>query len=656
MFKKSALAVSLSLALVGCGGGSSSSSTSAATTEVSGTAEAPGGVIAQFEKESVFEIALNFVFEPAAAALSGLQPIQGATVELIRVDANGDQVGDVLATTATSITGDYTLTLPAGVDLSGDLIVRITGTNSKELRAQVVEQDVDINPVSEYILQRFVDNGTDLTALETSAVVQISNKVEAFDLVAGGSADIDAVLAQLENELGDFVDNQISSVTQPVASNDTLAAIAGDYRSTLLTVGLHDDDQQYGVGTFATDLTNTDFTLANGGNSVIDFTLNGEEQAWSNFMANNGYTLTYVAEIDQETETFTSTLRENGVASIEGDFEEDIDGDFGFRFPPTTYNLQKVSDKNIFALASAEAAVRYRTIDTNEDNVKDAVDPQQREGDEIMRSIELFAKKPSGMSDADLRGDFGRVYMGIQADTSGSLIVETEHSTMSFDGAGSVDIGEADYQGLDRIADESSTYSSNTSSADAGLSVTVSADGDITSIGGQDSDGYVNDTYDLVVFGESDGVNNSSSEFAKTISVKLPTSQLDISNKQYRVQILQVGMSSGSLALTSFGFNSVLSMNNATTGTFSGTESYVEKAGTLTAEVTVERNTLSQTATVSVGANGFTTITIPNNDSAQVFKGWLNDTGSMGVFATYYQDGQADPDALGLAILTEITE
>src|SRR5690554_1077953 len=61
----------------------------------------------------------------------------GATVELIRVDNSGAQVGGVLATTATSITGDYTLTLPEGVNLAGNLVVRITGSNDA-LHAQEI--------------------------------------------------------------------------------------------------------------------------------------------------------------------------------------------------------------------------------------------------------------------------------------------------------------------------------------------------------------------------------------------------------------------------------------------------------------------------------------------------------------------------------------
>src|SRR5690554_1071870 len=123
-------ALSSTLLLVGCGGSSSSESGAADNSRaISGTATAPAGLVAQYEDQNAFELALSFFISPLAAAITGLEPIEGAAVELIRVDNSGAQVGGVLATTATSITGDYTLTLPEGVNLAGNLVVRITGSN-----------------------------------------------------------------------------------------------------------------------------------------------------------------------------------------------------------------------------------------------------------------------------------------------------------------------------------------------------------------------------------------------------------------------------------------------------------------------------------------------------------------------------------------------
>src|SRR5699024_7860273 len=109
-------------------------------TVISGVASAPAGAVAHYTTPNTFEVALNFFVPQAAAAITGLKPTEGATVELIRVGDDGNQVGDVLATAKTSITGDYTLNLPQNVNLAGSLVVRITGQNSTTLRAQVVQE------------------------------------------------------------------------------------------------------------------------------------------------------------------------------------------------------------------------------------------------------------------------------------------------------------------------------------------------------------------------------------------------------------------------------------------------------------------------------------------------------------------------------------
>ncbi|NOX91067.1 MAG: hypothetical protein GXP18_01035 [Gammaproteobacteria bacterium] len=117
---------SVFLVLAGCGGGGSGGGSSQ-TTNIEGEALAPGGTVALFEQRSIMMTVVDFLFSSASATITGLQPVTGATVELIRIDDNGDQVGDVLASTVTSITGNYSLALPSGVSFAGNLVVRITG-------------------------------------------------------------------------------------------------------------------------------------------------------------------------------------------------------------------------------------------------------------------------------------------------------------------------------------------------------------------------------------------------------------------------------------------------------------------------------------------------------------------------------------------------
>ena len=324
-FRKLALVAAISsvIGIAGCGGSSGGSSSDGGTTSgetISGTATAPAGAVASFEQPSVFEIALNFVVAPAAAAITGLEPIEGATVELIRVDDEGDQIGDVLATTSTSITGNYTLTLPQGVNLAGNLIVRIQGPN-QELRAQVVEKEVDISPVSEFVLRKFIETGADLDQLVVTDVVKLSGKVEEFNLAAG--ANLDAMFQSLENEVGDFIESEVAVAAGGLGDAGT---IAGNYRSAAFALELHDSENN-SWGTYAHSLWASTFEFADGGENVVNVTLADEDDLYGSRGGPSLVSaewLNHESEFEEVNETFDGILTQSGILAIQGEFEEEI--------------------------------------------------------------------------------------------------------------------------------------------------------------------------------------------------------------------------------------------------------------------------------------------------------------------------------------------
>ena len=334
--KKILLAFSVVCLLAGCGGDDDDDLFVAPDRKVSGQATAPSGTVALLEPVDLFEVALGVFIPSATAAITGLDPVEGATVELIRVDDNGDQVGEVLASTTTSISGNYTLTLPAGVNLAGNLVVRIEGGGT-EMRAQVVERSVDINPVSEYVLQSFVESGTSLETLTTSSVVKLTGQVEEFDLTAG--TDLADMIAKLENETGGFVDAAIETINSEAGD---VSAVAGDYRLHVFQYGLFDTDNA-DVATFGTDVWTSEISLADGGSGDVDLTLTGEDSAYSNFTASTGpnFSLSYFAETTVDNDSFAGLYSSDGILSVESPFEENIDGDFGFRFPPSVSQFRK---------------------------------------------------------------------------------------------------------------------------------------------------------------------------------------------------------------------------------------------------------------------------------------------------------------------------
>lgn len=665
-FKRLALfsAVTASLAVAGCSNSSSSGSDDTADTqgtEVGGKATAPGGMVAQLEPKSPLEVAVAFFVPGAAAAITGLEPVEGADVELIRVDNDGNQVGDVLARTSTSVTGDYTLTVPDGTSLAGNLIVRITGSNNQQIRAQVVDQEVDIDPISEFVLQKFIDRGADLDSLETDKVVKLRGQADEFDLTA--EADLSSMFAKLDEEIGDFVEGQVDSISTPEGD---VTEIAGDFRSSALNLGLHDSDGQ-GFGTFATDTYSDDFTFTDNGNGEVGVTLSANASAYA-FLggADDGSAMVeYFPELgDTETESFTGTYGSNGVLTIDGEFEEDIDGDFGFRFPPVTYRLQKTTGNNLFFLLAQEAAVRYRTIDTNEDGEKDAVDPNQKDGDEVMRSLEYFARLPENATDSDLSGDFGLISLSTYLEEGAGIRVESEQSTVNFDGAGNFTLTGGNLLEINRDATGGTTTLSSTPDGGSGP-VTLEADGTISDIGGP-ANGFVNDTFDFLAVPDFDGANpNDGTDFAEiqhSLMVKLPDgSAPSLTDRTYRVFMLSVTFrDNGSIFLNNMGFDSTLTFTSETAADIAGDYISVVKSGSLAAEVGKESFALENTLDVSVDGSGSLTMTAPQasgGDGVTTMDGFISHDGSLGLLRTSFDPdgaGTAAFEDLGLVVLVEL--
>lgn len=613
---------------------------------------APSGAVAQFKDFSLREFVMNLLFADVAAAITGLEPVTGATVDLIRIDDDGNQVGEVLASTVTSVTGDYTLTLPAGVDLSGDLIVRITGAGDSELRAQVVDQTVDISPVSEFILRKFIADGTDLGALETTAVVKLSGQVEEFDLTAG--SDLSALFDQLEASVGEFVESQIAVIeSAPASATD----FSGDYRSASLQIFLSDSDAN-SFGSFAIDMWSSSFTFTGNADGSVDIVTSGEESAWGNLYGNdatiNG--ISYYAEIDQEVEVFSASFTDANLILIEGEFEEEIDGDWGWRWPPMTYRLQKVKDQNLFFHLNQEASVRYETIDTNADSIKDAVNPDARQGDEVNRGLEVFFKSPSDMTTADLSGTFGRVYFGVFMYGNGDLTLEMETNELIFNN-GTFDYGAAVRNEISRNSTGILNAQTVTTPAEEGLTISLGANGDIVSINGEAADGFVNDAADLVVFAESNGEDETEADFSQTFLVKLPTSTPDLASKRYRLMFVDTYFGDTSFEVNNSRFESFITWTDNNAGTLALQSGTISKTS-LGANVNATVHPADQRAvSAEVAANGAATINITDEEGVLRLKGFWNETASYGLFTVgHVPNGANEFESVGLAILVEVSE
>src|SRR5690606_24086571 len=501
----------IAASLAACGGSSSKSSSPAPTTQITGAVEAPAGTVAQYQSLSPVQYALNFFISPAVAAITGVEPGTGDTGELIRVDTDGNQVGAVLATTVTSITGDYSLSLPAGVNLSGNLVLRVSGTGGAEMRAQVVEREVKINPVSEFVLRSFIDNGADLDNLTTAAVVKIKGQLDDFDLTRVAGSNLNEMLNNLKAETAGFIDNAVgNAIAESGAQPANSSAIAGSYRNVAFdweldsyTDYLHDDNQVNALGISGWV---SDFNIVAGQNGTLTLEFTGEEGFYGRLQRPSG--LYHEVDVYESfDESIAGKYTNTGLVSVDIPFEEDIVIDqeyqFGFRTPPMTFTMQQVANSNVLMAPAMDAEVRYALIDTNNDNERDALNPAERLGDTASRGLEIFMKKPSAATGSNLTGDFGRVYLRTQLNSTGEIELEAEHNKLTFGSTLSSSATGLDV--LKRSVDNGSappvlTFtgrddSQNNIDAETGIVYGVQEDGRLT-IGGEPVDGYTNDAFD----------------------------------------------------------------------------------------------------------------------------------------------------------------
>lgn len=151
-----ASAVSLAiLVTAGCGGGGGNPAAVTtpapdpappATVALSGTVSAPNAAVA-FHRPTITERLLAGLFgEAAYAIVPGSTAVgAGVTVNLIEIDSAGAQVGSVLATATTNVSGGFTLDAPAGFQPASKYVVRVVG-NTSSMDALVTGTQVDVDP------------------------------------------------------------------------------------------------------------------------------------------------------------------------------------------------------------------------------------------------------------------------------------------------------------------------------------------------------------------------------------------------------------------------------------------------------------------------------------------------------------------------------
>ena len=210
------LGLVLSLTLIACGGGGGSAESSGdggapATITVSGFVQAPNGQVA-FHQPTLWD-----VFESSAfASLSGLTPVpDGTSVQLGRMSSAGAVT--VLAS-ATVSGGRYSFNLTSlRLTFASDLVIQVQNISSGTLmRAFVTRDTVDLNPISESVVQVVLDH---ITATTGTSLANFTTQ-ELGDLVGA----IDALTAADQSATGADINTTIASIKTAASNEPGIAA------------------------------------------------------------------------------------------------------------------------------------------------------------------------------------------------------------------------------------------------------------------------------------------------------------------------------------------------------------------------------------------------------------------------------------------------
>ncbi len=173
--------VVLLFALAACGGGDGGATSGATggspTQTITGLVQAPQGDTTFARNETgwrplrLLAAWAGRIVSPVRAAVSGLVPVAGATVELVRLDPSTGAVVSTLATTPSGADGSYAFT-NAPVPADATLAVRVAGQAPAQMRAIVTGSQVDVTPVSETVTQAVVAAGS-LTNFAPSEVAAL---------------------------------------------------------------------------------------------------------------------------------------------------------------------------------------------------------------------------------------------------------------------------------------------------------------------------------------------------------------------------------------------------------------------------------------------------------------------------------------------------
>ncbi|HHH36780.1 MAG TPA: hypothetical protein ENK48_08160 [Gammaproteobacteria bacterium] len=201
-------------------------------TVISGIVLLPAQQVAANPRPDMLARLRGLFISDLRADVIGLAPVANTTVELVRLDSQGN-VSAVLASTTSDASGNYSFTTTEPP--SSDLAVRLPGQPGTT-RAIVTQTNTDITPVTEAVVRSIVD---EITASAGSVVLgnyTVEEVAALVDLVNG--MDIDVSTAPTFEDAVLTVRSQAGSIlTDMTAGYGSPASVAALYQNNYALTG-----------------------------------------------------------------------------------------------------------------------------------------------------------------------------------------------------------------------------------------------------------------------------------------------------------------------------------------------------------------------------------------------------------------------------------
>ena len=230
--------------LSGC---SVTDSNTPSTLVITGLVRAPSSQVASFSQPSLFASIMNTLFPTSTAGVTGLSPVPNTSVQLVRIDDQGNII-DVLTSVQSGPAGEYRIL--TAEQPSSSLALLITGSDGTTLRAMVTGGLVNVTPASEAVVQTILESINapastltldNFTPREVEGLVRL---IEGMNIDVSGQTLAEAIIT-IKNKSGNILQDFTAGFGAPGISN---ALSSGDFGVTGLSTTFWDPFSLDGEG------------------------------------------------------------------------------------------------------------------------------------------------------------------------------------------------------------------------------------------------------------------------------------------------------------------------------------------------------------------------------------------------------------------------